>query len=781
MLTIVEPLISSFDVQNVCPGTIAIPILTSNFTNVAAFSLTFSYNSSVLTYSGYQELNASLPPGNFVCNAADGKVYMSWSTTSPVTFILPDTALIKILFSGLTGSSNLTWDTETSGNCEYSDLNGNLITSVFVNGALTVFEIPTIVNQPVNKTIAKGQNTSFGITASGSGLTYLWQVSTNGGSSYSDLVNGGYYSNVTTPTMTITSAQLALSGYLYRCRVSGTCTPIAYSNGALLTVLPNIITVCQSVSGCPGQIIVPVNVTDFNGISAFSMVIGFNSSVLTYNGYQNLNTTLNGGYFSAGTAGGKVYITWSRTTAATITNGAVLLELKFNGVTGTSALTWDTQTPGNCEYSDVNGLIVFSTWTNGNVTVYQPPVITNNPADKTIYSGGSTTFSVTATGTGLGYQWQVSTNGGANWSNLTNTSPYSGVTTATMTINPANLSLNAYLYRCYVTGTCTPYVYSGTASLTVTAAAITTSAGSISNSCSGNLTIPVNVSNCNNVGGISLALSYDPAKLTFDGYQSAHAELSTGLLIVNNTGTQIKLSWASTNPADIGSSTLIEYKFKGNAGQSTTLSWDTQIPGNCEYSDLGGTLITSFYVNGSISIAANALIANAGNDVIINPGGNTQLNGSATGGTTPYTYLWTPSTGLNNPSIANPVSTPASTITYTLTVTDNNSCSSSDQVTVTVAAPLISLSLKVMLEGPFFATEMNSLLNSSGNIPLQQPYGVSPWFYTGSELVAGIPNANVTDWVLVELRQTSGGASTATSGTRIALKAGFVVEKRKYR
>jgi hypothetical protein len=81
-----------------------------------------------------------------------------------------------------------------------------------------------------------------------------------------------------------------------------------------------------------------------------------------------------------------------------------------------------------------------------------------------------------------------------------------------------------------------------------------------------------------------------------------------------------------------------------------------------------------------------------------------------------------------------------------------------------------------MLEGPFATTEMNTLLNSTGNIPLQQPYGVSPWFYTGSESVPGIPNVNVTDWVLVELRQTTGGPSTATSGTRIASKAGFILK-----
>jgi len=54
------------------------------------------------------------------------------------------------------------------------------------------------------------------------------------------------------------------------------------------------------------------------------------------------------------------------------------------------------------------------------------------------------------------------------------------------------------------------------------------------------------------------------------------------------------------------------------------------------------------------------------------------------------TYLWTPSTGLNNPTIASPVSSPPFDITYTLTVTTDNGCSKSDQVFVKVLkAPLI--------------------------------------------------------------------------------------------
>ena len=164
-------------------------------------------------------------------------------------------------------------------------------------------------------------------------------------------------------------------------------------------------------------------------------------------------------------------------------------------------LTWDTQTPGNCEYSNLGGQVIFSTWTNGNATINTPPSITTHPVNQTIYAGGSTSFSVVASGTGLGYLWQVSTNGGSGWSNLNNASPYSGVYTATLTINPASTGMNGYQYRCIISGTCTPSVTSSIGQLTVTQAAITTTPGTVTNSCTGNLNIPINVTNCSNVGG----------------------------------------------------------------------------------------------------------------------------------------------------------------------------------------------------------------------------------------------------------------------------------------
>src|SRR5205085_5184632 len=117
---------------------------------------------------------------------------------------------------------------------------------------LTINEQPEITAQPVNSTICENGNTTFTVNA---GVTttpgYQWQISTNGGVSYSNIVNGGIYSGATTSTLTLTAAPLATNNNLYRVIVSGTCTPSITSNGALLTVQQNpVITVKIGRASC---------------------------------------------------------------------------------------------------------------------------------------------------------------------------------------------------------------------------------------------------------------------------------------------------------------------------------------------------------------------------------------------------------------------------------------------------------------------------------------------------------------------------------------------------
>jgi hypothetical protein len=96
--------------------------------------------------------------------------------------------------------------------------------------------LPTITTPPANQAVTAGANATFKVTASGTPApTLQWQVSANGGSSWSDLANNNLYSGVTTGTLSITGATIALNAYQYRC-VARNSSGSANSTASVLTV-----------------------------------------------------------------------------------------------------------------------------------------------------------------------------------------------------------------------------------------------------------------------------------------------------------------------------------------------------------------------------------------------------------------------------------------------------------------------------------------------------------------------------------------------------------------
>ncbi|MCD4745338.1 MAG: PKD domain-containing protein, partial [Bacteroidales bacterium] len=93
-----------------------------------------------------------------------------------------------------------------------------------------------------------------------------------------------------------------------------------------------------------------------------------------------------------------------------------------------------------------------------------------------------------------------------------------------------------------------------------------------------------------------------------------------------------------------------------------------------------------------------------------------------------------------------------------------------------VETPSFYLDIKAFFEGPYYDTSMYRFLNTYGYMPNSQPYNISPWYYNGTESVASIPNNDIVDWILIELRETPGDASTANSSTMISQKAAFILK-----
>ena len=87
--------------------------------------------------------------------------------------------------------------------------------------------------------------------------------------------------------------------------------------------------------------------------------------------------------------------------------------------------------------------------------------ITGQPSATQACVNNNASFTITATGTINGYQWQVSTNGGGSWTNI------NGATNTTLLLNAVTLAMNNNQYRCVISGVLPPTTNSNAALLTV--------------------------------------------------------------------------------------------------------------------------------------------------------------------------------------------------------------------------------------------------------------------------------------------------------------------------
>ncbi len=140
---------------------------------------------------------------------------------------------------GLLGSSPEVIDANglvTSGSDGYTTpLDGNS-NSVF--DFQEVGSANSISTQPISKIICVGDNGSFSVNATGSNLTYQWQLSIDDGLNFNDLSDGGFYSGTNTATLNIANANETLNKYQYRVIISNSAyiCGIVSSSAAILTV-----------------------------------------------------------------------------------------------------------------------------------------------------------------------------------------------------------------------------------------------------------------------------------------------------------------------------------------------------------------------------------------------------------------------------------------------------------------------------------------------------------------------------------------------------------------
>ncbi|MEZ5015950.1 MAG: T9SS type A sorting domain-containing protein [Flavipsychrobacter sp.] len=297
--------------------------------------------------------------------------------------------------------------------CVLTDAGTNSINSNMAT--LTVYEVPNITNNPSNSRICLNDNTSFSIAAVGKDISYQWQV--DDGSGWTDISNTGVYSNATTNTLSITTATATLNNNKYRCVVSGKCAPVAQSSSAVLNIdlPPTITTQPSDKTTCENA------GTSFS-IAATGTTLSYQWQEDNGTGYKNI---INNSTYSGATTN-KLNIT---------ANGTL------NGYQYRCVVT------GKCNPSETSN--------DATLTINYLPVVTKQPAHSTICEGENTQFHVAATGTNPTYQWQVD-NGTGSFSNLSNNTIYSDVTTSVLKLKNPPTSYNGNKYRCIVSGTCSP-------------------------------------------------------------------------------------------------------------------------------------------------------------------------------------------------------------------------------------------------------------------------------------------------------------------------------------
>ena len=97
---------------------------------------------------------------------------------------------------------------------------------------VTALPLPVITANPSNTSSCAGSGASFTMSATNAN-SYQWQISTNGGGSWTN-VSGGVYSGETTTTLSISNVA-GLGGDLFRCNATN-CAGTVSTSGATLTL-----------------------------------------------------------------------------------------------------------------------------------------------------------------------------------------------------------------------------------------------------------------------------------------------------------------------------------------------------------------------------------------------------------------------------------------------------------------------------------------------------------------------------------------------------------------
>jgi hypothetical protein len=252
---------------------------------------------------------------------------------------------------------------------------------------------PTMAMQPVDVTVASGANATFSADAGANvNLIYRWQVSTNNGTSWANVVPA-----IITPTLTLNAVTPAMNNNKYRCIVSIGCATTT-SSVATLNVTggatpPVITTQPTSVTAC-------VNANATFTAAASGTGVTYNWEVSTNNGTSwasvtpaNTTTTLTLTAVTTAMNNNQYRIVATNATGSVNSNAAILTVQNTPAPTVTTPVTY-------CQGATATALSATGTsllWYGTNATGGTGSTTATVPSTT---ASGSTTYYVTQTVSG---------------------------------------------------------------------------------------------------------------------------------------------------------------------------------------------------------------------------------------------------------------------------------------------------------------------------------------------------------------------------------------------